>query len=768
MGLTLPLGVKILIWQAKEFKSSVGRLYGVNTVGAGLGAFFAGFLLLPKIGLKASTDIAASINMIIGLVALLLARRIRLEVRQNYPISQENCVSGDKRNITLHSLVICIFYGLCGLTSMIYEIAWTRNLALIIGSSTYAFSCILTTFILGLGAGSVIFAKIYKRREVSFKTWAILQLILGTFTLFSIPLFNKLPYLFLLLFKFSEISYTLLYFIYFFISSLIILLPTLIMGATFPLVATLYLSSLKDYVNREGRGVGVVYGANTVGCLLGSFAAGFLFIPYLGAELSLNLASYANIFIGIILLSFLLSFLRKIEFFSAVLILLVILRLILPTLNKELLTSGVSIYVYSINGLKEAIRQMKLLYYRDGHSCTVSVHKDPISKRIYLRVNGKTDATDKADMPTQILSAYIPLLYLDNPKKGVVIGLGSGVTAGCLGISPIEKVYCIEIEPAVIEAAKLFQHVNHKLFSNPKMRKKVKIIVEDGRSFLACSKEKYDLIISEPSNPWIKGCANLFTEEFYNLCAKRLRKGGIMAQWLQLYSLFPHDFVMIIRTFYKVFPHLHLWQTLGEDIIIIGSQKPLVLSHSNAKRLGLSKEITKDLALIGINRPLELFTRFLSPGSFIKPLSDDKSTKYLNTDDLNLLEFNAPKALYYPYTHRENLKALKLLDISHLPPLKGFIWTDKWKALFYYYAAEYAKERNLLALAERNIELSCKYNPNNIFARIFRAQIYILKGKILLAEAELKKVIRLAPNNLAAKRVLKELYRHQGLLKSKL
>lgn len=748
MGATLPLGIKTFSSLWHNFKNDVGKLYGINTIGAAFGAFIGGFFLLPLFGLKTSLFLGATINIGIGVFALSLALEkkrsiIPSEVIKVHPFHSPSL------------FWLSIAYGLCGLSSMIYEICWTRALALIIGSSTYAFSSMLTIYIIGLGMGSYVFTRFYlSKREPSFFCWGILQLILAIYTIFSIPLINQLPYFFISFSNFVSKSNFLLFCIYFLCSIIIIFIPTFIIGALFPLVTSLYKKEGKE---NEGESVGVVYGVNTIGCVIGTFLTGIILLPCLGAGNTLKLASFINLLLGIVLV-YLFSFgklKRRFLYFSLILLYPL---LCLPELDKELLSKGVSIYLPSRDRIKHMLNEIKLLYYKDGSDCTVTVEEIKSSKIRILKVNGKIDASDKKDMPNQLLQAYIPLLYLSSPKEALVIGLGSGVTAGALGISHVEKVTAVEIESAIVKCIPLFSHVNHELHKN----KKVKIIIEDGRSYLKAAvvnKNFYNLIVSVPSNPWVTNVANLFTTEYYKLCLSSLTEDGVMAQWVQLYRLFPQDFLMILNTFYSVFPYGTIWFAGEGDVLLIGGKQPLSLKYSNIENLFANPLINKDLKSIGIVNPLKFISYFLTDKSQIKKVI--QRYKCSNTDDLNLLEYNAPKSLYI-YTTTNNLAALELLSLKP-PDICDLSLTKKDLAEYYYYLAEYNLQNNFISEALWCINLSIKYNPKNALHYFLRAQIHLLLQKILLAEDDFEYALKLKPNFIEAKLSLAKLYHSQEI-----
>jgi len=208
--------------------------------------------------------------------------------------------------------------------------------------------------------------------------------------------------------------------------------------------------------------------------------------------------------------------------------------------------------------------QGEVLFYRDGINGTVSVHRE--GQYLFLRVNGKMDAGNRLDMPTQLMLGHLPLLVHQDPRAVLLIGLGSGITAGAVVRHPIERLDVVEIEPAVVEASRFFAWEHGDVLKDSK----VHAVIADGRNFLLTTSNRYDVIISEPSNPWIGGLASLFSVEFFQLARQRLNPGGIMAQWVQGYNLLPDDLRMVVKTFRSVFPATTVWNATRGDFLLLG------------------------------------------------------------------------------------------------------------------------------------------------------------------------------------------------------
>jgi spermidine synthase len=416
---------------------------------------------------------------------------------------------------------------------------------------------------------------------------------------------------------------------------LLMFLPTLAMGLTFPLVTHLY----TDRLSSLGRRLGEAYAANTCGAILGSFLAGFVLVPTFGAQKALLGAVVLNLLVGMVLA--LADRASNAGAMGAVAATGLVLVALTPGWDPGQLSAGAGIYANAENFL------FKPAYYKDGVSATVTVGFNGAHSP-YLKVNGKTDASvAPADMCQQILNGLVPAALHPNPRQVAVIGLGSGVTAATLlSLDSVEKLRCAELEPAVVEVQSYFGPYNDHLLQNPRLDMQV----NDGRTFIMGSPAKFDLIVSEPSNPWIAGIGNLYTEDFYRSCAERLNPGGMMCQWVNFYSVSMDDLEMVLSTFYSAYPYGAVFQVGPGDIMLVGKMDPLEIDAARLRGLWSQADTAGWLQLIGLLEPDFFFgTWVASREQVIATLpswKDGKPTQPRNTDDRPLLEFQAPRSLY--------------------------------------------------------------------------------------------------------------------------
>ncbi|MEE9610175.1 MAG: fused MFS/spermidine synthase, partial [Desulfatiglandales bacterium] len=531
MGATLPILSKYFVEKQTNLGWNVGMLYGVNTFGAVVGSFAAGFVLIPTLGINWTIYLAALLNLSICAGMLKLAKnRVQWEPSESKEKSKDKKQKKRAEEVVLEGwgtiqLVVMVGIGISGIAAMIYQISWTRVLLLSIGSSVYAFALIVTAFICGLALGSLIIAKFIDRRKDLVLWLALMQGAIGISALLIVPLLGKLPIFIAEIVFNSSNSFQHIHFAEFAIIFVLILVPTLMMGAAVPMAIKICTTDVK----RVGRFFGDVYAINTLGAIIGSFMAGFLLIPWLGAQNSILIAVAMNIFAAGII------FLRAPTLslpgrFAGALVTAVIALLVwfpISRWDQSILTSG--LYLYSdlyknISakkriGLEGAVKQgLQIIFFKEGLHALVSVKKT-FEGDIALEINGKTDASAKGDASTQLMLGHLPLLLHQDAREVLVIGLGSGMTLGAVERYPVKRVDVVEIETAVVEANDYFREFTGDALNDHR----VNLIVADGRNHLALARRQYDVIISEPSNPWISGMANLFTREFFDLTKRRLR-----------------------------------------------------------------------------------------------------------------------------------------------------------------------------------------------------------------------------------------------------
>src|SRR6266478_4156285 len=658
MGGTLPLLSQALAGHESRVGRLVGGLYAVNTGGAVLGAAMAGYVLLPWLGNRATIETAAALNLAVGAAALIYGR-VRLARREAIDPATGRGVAADVREASpsyerpLGVRLTVIALGISGAVSMLYEVTWTRALALVLGSSTYAFTAMLVAFLLGLAGGSALYAWRWGTRQPSPVAFGALQAGIAVLVVPVLLMFERLPELLLAALRWSYAPPFVMW-IQLGLSVGVLLPVTLLIGATFPCAVAVATRGAA----RVGESVGRIYAANTVGAVGGAVLTGFALVPGLGVHAAIVVGIVVNLLLAALLTAT--ADLRPAWRWGsagAALLAAVAVAVGIAPWDPRVMSSGPAIYVgpylrsaaASSSSIGATLRSQRVLFYRDGRSGTVSVGQSGAHR--YLRINGKTEGSTSLDMPTQQLVGHLPLLTHPDPRDVLVIGLGTGVTAGAVARHGIRRLDVVEIEPAVVEAAGLFfGEANGHVLLDARTR----TLVADGRNFLFTTPDRYDVIISEPSNPWISGLAALFSEEFFRLTRTRLRQGGVMVQWIQLYNLRPEDLKMILKTFQGVFPETTLWN-VSEDLLLLGRTEPGPLDRGRLKTRVATGRVADDLGYPGNEAWPSVLGFFTLGETDTARLVADAAT---NTDDRLPLEFSAPRALYLE-TGRENQEVLR-------------------------------------------------------------------------------------------------------------
>ncbi|MBP8644578.1 MAG: fused MFS/spermidine synthase [Syntrophobacteraceae bacterium] len=638
MGGTIPLLAQVLAGSRWSVGRGAGMLYALNTLGAASGSFLSAFVIIPHWGLHWTFFLGGAVNIGVGVTAMFL-RPPGACFPSPSPEEKEDWTR-ESPSASFHSRVVLSAFFLTGLLSMVYENAWTRALVLVFGTSIYAFATMLTTYLLGLGLGSLLSSWLADRVKKPVFAYSMLLTAVGVSVLVTTPVLGSLPGFFVEVFGGQDRSWEYLTFLEFAVSFLVMFVPTLCNGAAFPLVAHILAHARPVQI---GRAVADAYAFNTAGCIFGSLATGFLLIPWLGVEKTLLWGGAMNMVLGAALLlprSVMPRTWVRTVTPATLTVLAIVGFLVFPSWDRKVMTSGVYIYAPSIaraagTNIEAYMSKYELLYYKDGPSETVAVLESPEGAR-FLRINGKTDGSDRGDIYTQSLLGILPALYCPNARNSLVIGLGTGITLGSLLDFPVDRVEVLEISHAVVEASQYFRQANGDALRSPR----VNLRVLDGRTWLMSMPLRYDVVTSEPSHPWQTGNANLFTLEFFRLVQKRLTRDGVVCQWLPYYHMDREHFRILLKTFQMVFPHVHVW-IANTDALLIGSAQELVLRCEELRSRLQLPGIRDRLERIGIHDLTDLLSFFYLDTRAV--LRFVEGVEQVNSDRFPILEFNAPK-----------------------------------------------------------------------------------------------------------------------------
>jgi spermidine synthase len=614
MGATLPVLSQYLDQRRAGLGRNLGTLYGFNTLGAMLGCFSAGFLLVPTLGMAWTVRGAALINLVIAGLALLIDRYAPPATQARAPDAPVPAQDHPAR-----PRLLLMAFTLSGFFSLGYEVLWTKAIAFFISNTASAFSAMLTTFLFGLGLGGLLVAKFADRIKRLWLGFALIEILIGLGALaskFSYPD------------RFENSSATPLWFRFLY-SFLVMFLPTLLMGLLLPLAGKILVRGNAT----TGKSVGILYAGNTLGCMAGAAATGFVLVPLLGIQKSILLLCALQVLLGLVLLvSDPARPRHRFIWAAGVAGVVLLLAWILPIEGR----------IYS-SANRTGMPKSQSIYYREGAGSIVEVLETEDSNR-YLIINGSINAAPyppSVGLRAHRLISQLPLMLHPNPHHLLLLGLGSGMTAGAaLPFDSLQTIDVAELSPDVAKASDYFESWNHQVARSSKFT----IAFEDGRNFLLTSARRYDVITLESIHPkWDAGNSSLYSREFYQLCQTRLNPGGFISQWAPLNGMTLREFRTILKTFSGAFPHASLWFTqptgylAATNAILLGSQERLAIDTDRLLTTMKSPNLALDLKEEGIEDAIELLDGFIMEGEALRRFAGQDAPS--NTDDFPILEY---------------------------------------------------------------------------------------------------------------------------------
>jgi len=650
MGGTLPVLTRALMGEDRGLlKPSLGRLYGLNTLGAMMGTALAGFFLIEFVGVRMSLWLTAAINLAIGVAAIRLAREQSLPDPGREP-EEEPIFPRD--SLTTVALVLL---GLTAFASLLNEIAWTRVLIMLVGGSTYAFTLILLVFLLGIGLGSLIVARRSAPRGETAATAALAQGVTGVGAALLFLFFGLLPSYIIAVFQVPGWNAASRLMLMGVAVGAVVLIPAIGMGMTFPLLTDLTARS------RAARGadVGAAYALNTIGSILGAVLTGFVLVVALGTQATLRVGLVVNGLAALALAGLAARGVAegshedrrlRVRVLSAAGLgtLALVAAAAAPGWSTRLIDLGPTIYARQ--QMDKVARQrfldhrgVRQLAFREGANATVSVWEGESGRS--LRVNGKVDGSDRGDMDTQVMLGLAPAVARTGATSALVIGYGTGVTAHVLAAVPsVQRLKVVELEPAVVQMDSFFVGVNGSVLTRPGVR----VVIDDARSAFQLDRERYDVIVSEPSNPWVAGVATLYTPEFFRIARARLSDDGVFCQWIQLYQLPLPIVAGIVRSLHEVFPYVHVWFGGSADLVVLASPRPINYDRVWLTQLlgpgGQLKTLSREW--LSIDNTDQYFGRMLLGDSGVARLIRRATLEH--SDDQPRLEFVAARRFLDP------------------------------------------------------------------------------------------------------------------------
>lgn len=670
MGGTLPVLTQFLTGERVHLRRNVSLLYAANSAGAVLGTYLGGFWLIRELGFAMTLVSVGFANVLLGFAAVFLSRTLR---PQGSAPREEETQSPDS---FLYSPAEARTAGwmaaLSGAITMGLEVTWVRYWGLVLGSSTYSFTLMLMAFISGIALGSLIVAGRFGRRNLAsllfwtfFGTAAILLL--------GLPFYDRVPYWFARLrlwFGNTHGSYLAYQFCVYLGCFLMMFIPTTLSGMVLPL--TIRIASRA--AGRLGRDVGRIYALNTLGTLAGSMLCGLVLLSWIGLE-----ATFRLLFAFYLAAAAFLWFRGEKRQVWPLAALAALAGLHFSyyqpwdqlVLNQGLYRPGQADFVPQGETWKQYLKILskagvRVLEIHEGHSASVAILQYTQGQRS-MHINGKVDAS-LGDETSQQMTGHLPLLAHPRPQTGLVIGLGSGSTAAALEAHDLKRVDVVELHPEVIAGSRAFEAYTGGVLSRPG----VNLFVDDALHFLRVSTVRYDVIASEPTNPWQAGVGNLFTREYYQLLSTHLEPGGIVSQWIPTYEISDEVVAMLLRTVASVFPYVELFQTKPYDLILLAAHQPIRPQLSRIEKCLRRPRVKENLRKLAIDSPAAVAALHQTSAGDLREML---SRGPLNRLDDPLVEFLAPEPFF-----RQVCSVLQdKLDTRFVPrPVTG-LW---WKQLF--------------------------------------------------------------------------------------
>ena len=627
------------------------------------------FLMLPMLGTRFTLWSACIVNVGISTCAWFLSRhrfvtapaaaplakpsaKKKSAKRQKHPVGggdvfpQKHPVGGG--NGLFHPIHVYTAAGVVGFAFMLMELVWYRMLAPILGGTTYTFGLILSVALLGIGLGGALYPLCFRGRQPSLQSLSLTCGLEAMFLAIPFALGDRLAIAAAMLHESNRLGFLGEVLGWSAIAAIVVLPAAIISGLQFPMLIALLGRGNKDV----GRQVGSTYASNTLGGILGSLAGGFGLIPLLSAVGAWRAVG--------ITLACLCAYLA------------VLAARVQPQRRYRLAPVGVGIMAVSLLAfigptavwrhgdigagrarlpkpwtenakiMWENVQRRGIIWEADGVEASVAIAVD---NGLSFMVNGKCDGNAIGDAPTQIGLGILPAALHPNPKTCFVVGLGTGETAGWLGKIPsVQRVDAVEIEPALDEMVRRCASVNGNVFSNPKIH----VTYNDAREVLLTNRQTYDIIASEPSNPYRAGIANLFTREFYKAASGRLNEGGLFIQWLQAYETDETTVFTVFATLKSVFKHVEIWQSKPDDMLLLCSNQPFSYTGQALRQRIAEEPYRTALAVAWRATQMEGFLAHYVAG---ERLVDEVSRNYvrcLNTDDHNRIEYGFARTLGRP------------------------------------------------------------------------------------------------------------------------
>jgi spermidine synthase len=647
MGGTLPAAARAATSHKDVARGSTALLYGANTIGAVVGAATTNFLLLEVFGTRLTLWLGTLLNALVAVVARVMSRRMeKVDLAAEAEAEEEDAVESPAGSTKAPRAFVLAAALAVGLAFLLMELVWYRMLGPLLGGSTYTFGLILAVALLGIGAGGLLYP-VAGGGAPSLGRFAASCALEAAFIAIPFAFGDRIAIAALMLRDFGVVGLWGHVLAWSAVCGVVVLPASLVAGYQFPMLVALLGRGRAGL----GRDVGMAYLFNTAGAIVGSLAGGFLVIPYLTAPGTWRAVVLLLVVVAAAALAIVpsrrMSASRMLAASAGVLAAMCVVLPDGPTAawRHSPIGAGRSDEVLSgatRNTLIAWRRDMRraISWEREGLEMSIGLHT--LDDTAFI-INGKSDGAAVADAGTQIGSGLIAAMRRPKATRAFVIGLGTGSTAGWLGAIPeMEVVDVVELEPWVVEVARLCAAVNHDCLDNPKVHN----VVADGREVLLTTPHAYDIIVSEPSNPYRAGIASFFTKDFYQAVHARLRPGGVFVQWLQAYDIDATAIRMVYSTLHSVFGEVESWRTAGGDLLLLSSDGSEPIDAVSARARLAQEPFASGFRNAWRATTLEdLLARFVAAPGFGRAMADSGGEGAINSDDRNQLEFSIARSL---------------------------------------------------------------------------------------------------------------------------
>jgi spermidine synthase len=640
MGGTLPAAAREVEGEGDARRRATALLYGVNTLGAVLGCLLTTFFALERFGSRRTLFAACAINLLAAAVAGRLARRRPGDGPAERAAAEPAAASEPApapRTFVLSAA------ALVGFSFFLLELVWYRMLGPLLGGTVFTFGLILALALLGIALGGAAYALLGAGRPVGLRALATTTLLEACAVAWPLLLGDRVAVLALLLRPMGYAGFSGHVFAWALVAGLVVLPAAFVAGVQFPMLIALLGRGRAGL----GRDIGLVTVTNTAGAIVGALVGGFGLLPLLTAPGCWRLVAFLLVALGLAAAG--IEAARSLP------------RAVLPVAlaaaaafmtTREGPTaawrhSGIGAGRaaagddWSPNRVEDWVREQRrtVIWEAEGVESSIAIQG---ATGLAFTVNGKVDGHSRYDAPTQVMSGLLGALLHPAPRRILVVGLGTGSTAGWLADVPgVERVDVVELEPAVVEMARRSASVNRNALDNPRLH----LRFADAREALLTSRERYDLVVSEPSNPYRAGIASLFSREFYQAVTSRLAEGGLFLQWFQAYEVDAASVKSLLATYGRELPAIEVWQTHTNDLMLVGARAPMRHDLERLRERIAEEPFRSALAHVWRTDRLEgVIARFVAGPPLARRIAAEGGVA-LNTDDRNTLEFGFARTL---------------------------------------------------------------------------------------------------------------------------